>query len=312
LPGYTYRAVRRPLDESMLLRVVVMSGLVSGTDIARFYATTDGLKDSMSLEEYLEQLGIDAEKLDAVKRAYVNTEQFGSLVIRFLRSRGANDAALRAASRAMNACETAQLMAIKKGRVAKPLGEMLVELGHISNDDLPRIVGKQGMARKIGEFDEQIRRESSLAGRLGLHSARERLKITVPRLLVLAGLVVTVALLNVWYQGAFVSAPDRSSLVFGGAFQPGDSERHLKMIDQHYRNMITELKTGSLVNARHYRKLLDEYFAALEKADVTVDDDIVAHIHKTYPKLDFKRLVRIPKAKLAALSDSDLESRLMK
>ncbi len=312
MPGYADRYFRRPLDESMLLRVVVVSGLVSGTDIAKFYAKESGLSGTQTLEEYLHELGISAEKLAAVKRAYVQTDQFGSVIIRYLQSRGADEAKMRAASRALNACETAQLMAIKKGKPARPIGEMMVELGHITHDALERIITNQGMARKINQYEKQIQHENSLAGRLGLNRLRDKLKISKSGVALLVLVLLVVGLFNAWYLGGLESHPDKNAIVFGGKFNPGDTNQHIKMISQHYSNMITELKADNLPNARHYRDMLEDYFTALKKAGVDLDDSDIERIHEVYSKLNFEKIKGIPRGTLPRLSTQELEKRLSK
>jgi hypothetical protein len=295
----------------MLLRLVVLGGLVSGTDVAKFYAR-DGLRGSMSLEQYLQQLGVDPSRLDAIKRAYAQTEQFGSLVLRYLKTHGADDTKLRAANRALNACETAQLMAIKKGKTAKPIGEMMVELGHISDDELEKIVGKQGMLRKIDQYEDQIKEESSLAHRLGLNRARGKLAVGLGGMAVLVGILVLVVLLNLWSQGAFSSTPEAERYIFGGGFSARDTEHHIRMINQHYANMITELRLKNLRNARHYKDMLDKYFAKLEQEKVRVEDSDVVHIRDVYAKLDLTRVQTIPAQQLPRMSVAALERRLQK
>ena len=311
MPGYVDRYFRRPLDESMLLRVVVVSGLVSGTDIARFYATESGLSGSRSLEDYLHDLGLTPEKLDAIKRAYVQTEQVGSVILRFMRSRGADDTKMRAATRALNACETAQLMAIKKGKPAKPIGEMMVELGHITEEGLEKIISNQGMARKINHYEEQIRLEKSLPGRLGLLRLRKKLRFGRLGVGLVLLALLSIALFNLWYLGWLEGRPDPKEAPFGGAeFRPADTRHNTALITQHYGNMLTELRFGSISNARHYKAMLDACFGALEEAGTEVDDKELEHIRRTYDRLDFQKVKDIPRKTLPLLTAEQLEKRL--
>jgi hypothetical protein len=312
LPGYVDRTLRRPLDESMLVRLVVVGGLISGTEVAKFYAQQPGLRGTQSLEQYLLDKGVDPQRLDAIKRAYAETDTVGALLLRFLAQQGADETKLRAARRALNACETAQLMAIKKGKAAKPIGEMMIELGHVSADDLTRIVSKQGMLRKVEQYTEQARVESTLAGKLGLHKPGRKIKLSVGLAAVVFAGLGLVVLLNLWTGGAFDTEVRWEEQVFGGEFNAANTTSHIRMITQHYANMMTELRRRSPRNAKHYRKMLDAYFKQLETAKISIDDPEIQHIRRTYSQLDFSALEKIPVAQLPRLSNSELEAKLKK
>ncbi len=310
--------LRRPLNESMLLRLVMISGLVSGTDLAKFYAAdSGGLDGSQSLDEFLKQHGVDIKQLDAIKRAYAETSDFGTVLLRHLSSRHADETKLRAASRALNACETAQLMAIKKGKKARPIGGMMVELGHISTGDLDDIIHQQGMLHKIKHYAERARLNSTLAGRLGINEARK--KLTLGRALpILLGVgVVLVILLNLWHRGCFDAPKGPEHEAWGGEFKPGKVDQNIKRINQHYANMITELKRvdprdPDLRNAEHYRKLLDVCFTDMKTTKTMIDEPSVLRIRTVYLKLDFEKIKEFSVEELPSLGTADIEARLTK
>jgi hypothetical protein len=301
---------RRPLDDSMILRMVVVSGLVSGTDVARFYARQSAVQGTQSLEEYLQELGIDRVRLEAVRRAYLQTEQFGSLLLRYLRTHGADQTGLRAASRALNACETAQLMAIKKGKAAKPIGEMMRELGHVDERGLQAILRKQALPAMLEELEAVIRQESSLAGRLGLDRFRAALRTHRRLVALLVAALLLTAGFNLWYLGILDGAPGERQTLFGGSFDPRDAEGNARIIAQHYRNMMIELRNGSPGNAQHYRGNISKCFRLLEEADAVPRDAEVDHIRKTCDRLDFARLKHLPASRLPTMTRTELEKEL--
>ena len=301
--------LRRPLDEAMLLRLVMAIGLVKADELTKFYAGGGGRQGGQNIQEYLAARGVDVTRLDAIKRAYAETPDFGTLLLRFMRSRAADDAKLRAVNRALNACETAQLMAIKKGKRAKPIGEMMVELGHITVGDLELLVAKQGLAEKVTRYAEEARVKSTLAGRLGLDRPGRRDLLVKAGVIALGiGLVVVIAL-NLWL-GRGESDKSVDELVFGGSFDPANTNQHLHMIGGHYENMLTELRLRNVRNAQEYRGRLDKYFKALEVSKVMLEDSNIQHIRKTYGRLDFSKLDAISAQELPKLSLPQLEARL--
>jgi hypothetical protein len=294
----------------MLLRLVLACGLITHKDIAGYYARRGASTGVRSLQQFLLSHGVDLSSIDAVRRAYAETIDFGSLIINHLRNvRHLDETRLRAARRALNACETAQLMAIKKGRPAKPIGEMVVDLGHITAAELDQLVVDQGMLQRVRRYAEEARRQPSLAERLGLDGLRRKL---TPRRLALAGLVAVLAVVaycNLCGEGPR-GAMTREMEVFGREFEPHDTEQHIKMTVRHYGNMMTELRLGRVDNAEHYRRLLATYFAAMELAGVPVEDQQMLRIRNTYKKLVFEKVREIPAAELSGLSDLEVEARL--
>jgi len=317
LPSISER-LRRPLDESMLLRLVMISGLVSGTDLAKFYSTGGGgLDASKSLEQFLTEQGVDAQQLEAVKRAYAETSDFGTELLRHLRNRHADETKLRAARRALNACETAQLMAIKKGKKSRRIGEMMVELGHLNAGELDELIHQQGMLHKIKHYSEQARLKSTLAGRLGLDEAGKKLTLgkVLPAVLVV-GLAIVV-LLSLWHRGCFDSSLKPEREAWGGAFNPGKVNHNINKINEHYANMITELKkvdpqNPDFTGAERHRGLLDTCFADLKKTKTMIDEQSVLHIRQVYRNLDFEKIKQFSAAELPSLGTADIEAKLSK
>jgi len=292
---------RRPLDESMLLRLVMVSGLMRGSDLARFYTEGGGgLDGSSSLDEFLVANGVDPEQLKIVKRAYVETHDFGSTLVQALQLRHAGPDELSAVDRALNACETEQLLQIKRGETAMPIGEMLVERGLLTREDLQAVIAQQGMLSKIERYTTEARERTTLAGRLG--RAQDFLASRATSLAVIGGLILVV-LLNLWLAGALERPRDPFD-------KAGTPEQHADNLKAHYRNLLDELRRGRPENATYYRDLLEGYFRRLDQSKVVLDDGEAAHIRRVYKKLDFERLGTIPSRELPGMSAGELEQRL--
>ena len=298
--------VRRPMDESMLLRLVVVSGLMRGSDLAKFYGEgAGGLDGSRSLEEFLIAGGVDPEQLKVVKRAYVETSDFGSTLIEGLRARHAAEQEIRSMRKALNVCETDQLLCIKRGEAPLPIGEMLVERGLLSRAELQNIIRQQGMITKIERYSSEARVRATLVGRLRLRELRERLRGGRAAALLLGAGLALVILVNLWLTGAFGSAPDLFS-------RAGSPAQHARNVQACYGNMLAELRRRQVANAEYYRGQLHEYFQRLDRAKITLDDPEAGHVRGTYPALDFGALEQIPARELPRLSGPELEKRLLR
>jgi hypothetical protein len=292
---------RRPLDESMLLRLVMVSGLMRGSDLARFYTEGGGgLDGSESLEEFLLANGVDAEQLKIVRRAYVETHDFGSTLVRTLHLRHAGADELRALDRALDACETEQLLQIRRGETPMPIGEMLVERGLLSREDLQAVIVQQGMLSKIERYTTEARERTTLAGRW--NRARDFLADRVTSLAVIGGLLLVV-LVNLWLAGAF----ERRRDPFDRARTPEQHAEHLRAC---YRNMLDELRRRQPDNAGYYRETLERYLQRLDESKVVIEDPEVARIRRVARSLDFDRLGTIPAGELPGMSAPELERRL--
>jgi hypothetical protein len=293
----------------MLLRVVLGCGLITPEELTKYYAQGSG--GVQSLHQFLVAHGVDVHRLGAIRRAYAETVDFGSALIKHLRNvRHVDDARLRAANRALNACETAQLMAIKKGRRAKPIGEMMVELGHITAAELDQLIINQGMLQRVQRYTEEARQHSSLLGRLGLTDLRRKISAGRVGLACLVCVLALVIFCNLRRGGLIGSTPTREAEIFGKPFDPHDIDQHIKMTMQHYRNMMTELRLKHVSSAKHYRQLLDTYFTALDQAGMPVEDQQMRHIQNVYERLDFEKVYDIPAAEMPKLTDLELEARL--
>jgi len=293
------------MDESMLLRLVMVSGLVSGSDLAKFYsAGGGGLDGSQTLEEFLASRGVDAQHLNVLKRAYVETTDFGSTLLESMYLRRADEARIREVRKALNVCETEQLLAIKRGEPPLPIGEMLVERGMLSRQDLDGIIRQQGMISRIEHYTSEVRRRPDAIERLGLGGVRSRLLGKGTAVAAAIGLLL-VLLANLWWAGAFRSQPDPFALA-------GGPEEHARNVRAGYGNMFAELRRGQTANAEHYRGQLDGYIERLDQAGVVLNDAEVARIRGVLPKLDLTRIGEIAPGDRLRLSQQELEKRLVR
>jgi hypothetical protein len=304
LPSVSER-IRRPMDEPMLLRLVMVSGLIRGSDLAKFYSQGGGgLDGSRTLEEFLTASGVDPQQLAIVKRAYVETSDFGSTLIDNLHLRRADDQKIRAMRKALNVCETEQLLAIKRGEPPLPIGEMLVERGLLTRAELDGVLRQQGMLTKIERYTSEHRERSSrtMAERMGLGGLRARIRgqgVAVAAVAVLALVIVA----NFWWAGAFRNKPDLFSSARG-------AEDHARNLGAFYANMLAELRHRQGANAEYYRGQLRQYCERLDRDKIVLPDQDSLHIRATFAALDFDRLAEIPPRDLPRLSAADIEKRL--
>jgi hypothetical protein len=303
MPANVSERLRRPMDESMLLRLVMVSGLMSGSDLAKFYSQDGGgLDGSRTLEEFLTAGGVDGDHLNSIKRAYVETSDFGSTLIEGMYMRRAEEARIREMRKALNVCETEQLLAIKRGQPPLPIGEMLVDRGLLARAELEKIIQQQGMISKIERYTSEVRRRPTMGERLGLDGLRERLAGAGAAVAAVA-LLLLVVLANLWWAGALRVSPD----LFASA--RNDAE-HVRNLQSHYGNMLTELRRGQSANAEYYCGLLEKYFERLDRRKIVLDDQEVRHIREILGTLDFSRLEEIPPRDRLRLSPAELEKRL--
>ena len=299
MPSVSER-LRRPMDESMLLRLVMVSGLMRGSDLARFYSEGGGgLDGSRTLEDFLLASGITVEQLNVVKRAYVETSDFGSTLLEGMRMRRADEQSVREMRKALNVCETQQLLAIKRGEAPAPIGEMLVAQGRLSRQELDRIIHQQGMLTRIERYSSEARDRAAV-------SWRDRLRALVAgkgTAFAAGALLVVVILANLWLAGAFRSTPD----LFASARNSGE---HARNVRAYYGNMLSELRRGQTANAEYYRGLLKDYLERLAAAKIALADEEADRIAGVYSSLDFAAIEKLPPPQRMALPQADLEKRL--
>lgn len=311
MPSISER-VRRPLDESMLLRLVLVTGLIRGSELAKFYAAGGGgLDGSKTLEDFLLEHGVDSAQLSTLKRAYVETHNFGTTLVDYLRARHADEDKLAAAAADLSVCETEQLMDIKSGKPPRPIGEMMVERGHINAGEIDELIRRQGMMQKFRRYSEAHREMSTLAGRLHLKELRARLKRAKMLPIVLAVALLIAIVWNLWSFGVLRTAADP---VFPGIRGNFAAERnhdpHVRNIYSHYANLIDALRSRDMTAAEHYRGALDTYFQRLSEEKVHIEDLAVVRIQSLYSVLDFGKLKDIPPRDLPLISLEELEARL--
>lgn len=303
MPSISER-LRRPMDESMLLRLVLVAGLMSGTDLAKFYAQGGGgLDGSRSLEDFLAEHGVDAEQLKVLRRAYVETRNFGSVLLEYLSIRHAPPDRLREVERAMTCCETEQLVQIRRGQTPLPIGEMLVERRIIARQDLMAIIEQQGMARKIERYTSEAHQRATLAGRMRLPEVQAWLARhpAAPTLLA-AGVVLAVGL-NLLVFGSFGGRGDP----FRAARNPAE---HAANLSREHARMLAEARRLQYANAEFHRRRLADYLRRLAEAKVVLEDAESQHVKDVLPTLDFQLAGRIPAQELLALTPAELEKRL--
>jgi len=260
---------RRPLDDSMLIRLALMSGLVSTEEVEEFYRLERlPAGKPTSFEEFLGSKGGDMARLEIVRRAYVETSDFGLHVVRYCRSRGISEEALGRLERALGDCETQQLLMVREGETPPRIGEMLVERGLIRRSALGEIVRQQGMIGRIARYDEARRARRRWPVRLGLLGADGR--VHRRRLAIYAAVVALGA------AGAVSLSWPRSSKhpIFGDLrgpeARPEAQALHDANLLGHYDNLLRALKERRYADAEDYRGRLRGYFRDLEAAGVNL------------------------------------------
>jgi hypothetical protein len=296
----------------MLLRMAVMTGLISGTAVAKFYATvgSPGSASRTSLEDYLATQGVETARIEALKRAYAETSDFGTLLLQQLRNKHVDEAKIRGVARALNACETAQLMALRKCKTAKPIGEMMVELGHVSQEEVDQIVQAQAVIKRVDGYEIEARARASLAGRLGLLDAQGRLHRN--RLIATAAAVCAIAVAIAVNVVVFGNKRDDTITdpTAPQAIPKSDAAAHARMLRQHYGNMLTELRMRNPGNAEHYRRKLLEHARFLTESGMQIEDAAIRRMVVGCPELNFARLSDVNPVDLARMTDAQLEARM--
>jgi len=285
----------------MLFRLVLASGMVRGPELVRFYyRELNRPGGPRPLEQILVRHGVEARQILSLKRAYVETPDFGAALLTHVSTRVGGPARASRIEKELGACETEQLLKIRRGEPPAPIGQMLVRRGLISERELHQALELQGLMTRAERYAAEAGVDRSLAGRLAPPELRGRL----PAAALVAGTILVAAVLaDLWLTGALCRRADR----FGAARGEEDHVRNLAGL---YEGMLDEVRLGETRQAEACRGRIWEYFGQLTGAGVRLRDPRARHIQQACGDLDFGRLVAIDPRDLPRMSDEDLETAL--
>jgi hypothetical protein len=236
-----------------------------------------------------------------LKRAYVETRDLGSELVACVGERAAGRLRAARIEKELGACETEQLLRLRRGEPAAPIGEMLVRRGLITERELSQALARQGLFERAERYAAGPGGESSAAARLGL----ARMRRSLPAVLAAAGLLLAAAAYgSLWAAGFPGRPPDR----FGAARGEDEHVRNLAAI---YEGMLDEVRLGRIAEAEACRGRVREYLRRLSAAGIRLRAPEAARIERACGALDFRRLGVVNPDDLPRMSGEELEAALL-
>lgn len=183
------RRNREMLSPQLLLRLLLQSRQLKTAErealqsfAARHAKDLKNPPVGTNLEHLLiEESSLPESFISAVKRAYVETQSFGTELQSWLVSEGRLAAAdIPRFLQDLAECEKLQGGAAQGGNesahhVTPPLiGRMMAKKGWLAEEEIAFVLARQDFIRRLDDYLLEIRRKTSLLGQLGLYRLLER------------------------------------------------------------------------------------------------------------------------------------------